>query len=89
MIDDMETEVEMLERHRYEAWAECGLWVGRSWAVTIDLLVMMGLFFSAFHLGPQEWMLWAVLGTIGTDIILSHLLSKHFSKKYMRLANGE
>lgn len=89
MDEDTETEVDMLRRHRSEAWGECGKWVGCSWASTISMLLMMALFVSTFWFGPQTWMLFVLLGTVATDFVANYFLQSHFSKKYMRLANGE
>lgn len=87
MVDDMETELEMLSRHRAEAWGACGEAVGDSFTYLYLSSAMTMCLFAAGSVGEWVWLAapvaWLSTGVVGP------LLKSHFSKKYMRLANGE
>lgn len=89
MAGDMETEVEMLRRHRAEAWGSCGEAVGDSISYLYLSSVMTLSLFAAGSLGNQDWIWLAALVAWLSTGIVGPLLKSHFSKKYMRLANGE
>lgn len=89
MIDDMETEVDLLERQRKEAWRLLGCLEGSFSALFFYAVVMSLMLIAALVFGYQAWILAVACTGALVSIPLSAVFKSHFSKKYMRLANGE
>lgn len=89
MMNDMETEVEMLRRHRAEAWGLCGEAVGDSLSFLFLSSVMTLCFMGVWMVGPQVWIGLIAMSSWIVATFVGVFLKSHFSKKYMRLANGE
>lgn len=89
MVEDTETEVEMLKSHLQEAWGivgdmECEVAVRAILTYTIG-----AMFFLCYWRGPDIWMMWVILAGCVANVLFTVMFQSHFSKKYMRLANGE
>lgn len=88
-MNDMETETELLERHLEETWEIVGEMECEAWGRSIPFIAISAMFFLCYWMGPGLWMMVIVLASCIGNILFNGFFKSHFSKKYMRLANGE
>jgi len=88
MMNDMETEVEMLRRQLRDRWDDTAK-LEAEWYGNFVLCVTMSVcFVMCYFSGPHPFLwIFVVLGLF-TDGLVGRILQSHFSKKYMSLANG-
>jgi len=88
-MNDMETAVEMLERQLDDTWGIVGKTEGANLCHMFLAMMTMVALISIWIFGPNVWIGGATIFIWATTVVFQPLVESHFSKKYMRLANGE